>query len=126
MCQMKRNKEHRAWVGHPPWILKTKDGRYTYTIAVTFKDREHFYPDRVSVPKGFKEVADYHTHPHNFHAEGEGFSAGDETHANYFHRTVYVADTYSRNLYKFTPGKTEFKPNEYCCGVIGDPMGHIP
>lgn len=106
-------------------VLKNKDGKYTYTIAVTFKDQGHFNPERVTVPKGFKEVADYHTHPLSFKAEGQGLSARDEQHA-YDFRTDYEADTYSRNMYRFTPGVSEYKPNEWCCGVIGDFVAHIP
>ncbi len=101
-------------------ILKNKEGQYTYTIAVTFKDQEHFYPESVTIPKGFSKVGDYHTHAHSDRAQGEGLSAGDEQHAYDYHRRVYEADTYSRNMYRFTPGKSEYKPNQWCCGVIGD------
>jgi hypothetical protein len=107
-------------------ILKNADGQYTYTIAVTFKDQGHFYSDKVSTPDGFTRVADYHTHPHSDRAEGQGLSAGDEQHAYITNRTGYVADTYSRNVYRFTPGVSTYKPNEYCCGVIGDFVAHIP
>jgi RHS repeat-associated protein len=79
------------------WILKNKDGQYTYTIAITFKDQGHFYPDRETIPTGFTGVADYHTHRHNTHEEGPGFSRDDEDHGNFYGRTGYVADTYSRD-----------------------------
>jgi hypothetical protein len=63
-------------------VLRNGEGKYTYTIAVTFKDQGHFYPESVSVPDGFTRVADYHTHRHNTREEKEGFSVGDEGHAN--------------------------------------------
>jgi RHS repeat-associated protein len=107
-------------------IIKNKDGSYTYTIAVTFKNGSHFYPESVSVPKGYTRVADYHTHPHHDKAEGEGMSIGDQNHADTYHRASYEADTYSRNMYRYVPGVSEAKPNEWCCGVIGDFVAHIP
>jgi RHS repeat-associated protein len=108
------------------WILKNKDGQYTYTIAVTIKEQARFRPDMVTIPEGFTGVADYHTHPESFKEEGQGLSGRDEQHAYDYHRTVYEADTYSRNMYRFTPGVSAYKPNEWCCGVIGDFVTHIP
>ena len=108
------------------WILKNSEGLYTYTIAVTSKDSEVFHTGDVTIPTGFTAVADYHTHPHSSAAEGEGLSAGDEQHAYDNRRTVYEADTYSRNMYRFAPGVSHYVPNEWCCGAIGDFVAHIP
>jgi hypothetical protein len=78
------------------------------------------------VPSGFKSVAWYHTHPHHTAIEGKGFSGGDETYSYHVHKVGYVVDTYSRDAYRFTPSVTKYKPNHYCCGIIGDFVAHIP
>ena len=108
------------------WILKNKDGLYTYTIPITFNDSGHFFPDSENLPDGYKGVADYHTHHHIDSAEGSGFSVGDQDHAIFYGRVGYVADTYSRDMFRYTPLVTTWKPNEYCCGSIGDFVAHIP
>lgn len=119
------NKSGRKWE-YGGLILKNAQGEYTYTIAVTFNDQGHFYPGKVSIPDAFTSVADYHTHPESFKVEGQGLSVGDENFANRYNRTEYEADTYSRNMYRYTPGVSAYKPNEYCCGTIGDFVAHIP
>ena len=58
-------------------MLKDAEGQYTYTIAVTFENDSHFYPENVTTPEGFTVAADYHTHHENDTAEGQGFSGGD-------------------------------------------------
>lgn len=111
------------------WGLRDRSGRYTFTIPVATATRPGmglFSPFDVSVPKGFTAVFTYHTHPHSFEAEGQGLSIMDEQWAYNFHMTLYEADTYSRNMYRFTPGKSKFVPNAWCCGVIGDLVTHIP
>jgi proteasome lid subunit RPN8/RPN11 len=55
-------------------------------------DRYH-----VKIPRGYKVVAWYHTHP----TERQGFSSGDATLNNSEHTTDYVADTVGRNLYRY-------------------------
>ena len=108
-------------------ILKDGEGQYTYTIAVTFENDSHFYPENVTTPEGFTVAADYHTHHENDTAEGQGLSGRDEQHSYDFHRVSYVADTISRNLYRFNPAdSSQYKPNEWCCGVIGEFVAHIP
>ncbi len=107
------------------WILNNGKGEFTYTNPVTDRSQGEFDPESVTIPNGYTVAADYHTHAHNYEEEGEGLSAGDEQHAYDYNRTVYEADTYSRNLYRFTPGVSQFKQNEWCCGVIGDFVAHI-
>ena len=99
---------------------------YTYTIAVTLNDELHFYPDDVTIPEGFTVVADYHTHPLDDPVFGPGLSGTDEKYSYDHHRTGYEADTLSRNMYRFTPEVSKYKPNEWCCGPIGDFVSHIP
>ena len=111
MGQEEENEQRCERMAHPP---------------VTFNDQGHFYPGKVSIPDAFTSVADYHTHPESFKVEGQGLSVGDENFANRYNRTEYEADTYSRNMYRYTPGVSAYKPNEYCCGTIGDFVAHIP
>jgi RHS repeat-associated protein len=108
------------------WILKDKaTGQYTYTVPITENIGGHFSANAESIPAGFIGVADFHTHSHTTVEEGEGLSLGDELHADRYDRTGYEADTYSGNVYQYTPRVTEYKPSEFCCGVIGDFVSHV-
>jgi len=108
-------------------ILKSRSTeKFTYTIPITFNQHGHFFPQSVTTPKGFTIAADYHTHPHTIKEEGEGFSLGDEQFSLFYSRVMYVADTFSRNMYRYVPHVTQDKENEWCCGVIGDFVVRIP
>lgn len=82
----------------------------------------------VTVPDGYSEVGSYHTHPHSSgNPEGEGFS-GNPGDAQYYENhywlgTGYVADTSSRNMYRYTPGGRDATPRN---GVYGEKVEHIP
>ena len=82
--------KYEEWGG---WII-TKDGKnFTYTVAVTFGDPEHFFTDSVTIPKGYAPVADYHTHP-DPSPVGEGFSPGDMARSERNQMNAYVGMSY--------------------------------
>ena len=64
--------KHEEWGG----CVISKDGKYTYTVPVTFGQDSHFYASNVTVPDGYSSVGWYHTHP-DPGSWGEGFSPGD-------------------------------------------------
>lgn len=103
------------------WVI-SKDGKFTYTVPVTFGQDSHFYADNVTVPDGYKAVAGYHTHP-DPGSWGEGFSAADMTWADQHHMNSYVGMSYSGNVRVYVPGVTR---DNGCCAVSGDLIGNIP
>lgn len=107
-------------------IAKSDEDEYEFTVPITFHSENHFFFELIKLPSDYPVIADYHTHPHRTSAEGEGLSTGDEQHAYDFHRAMYEVDTFSRNLYRFLPGVSEYKKTETCCGVIGDFVIHFP
>ncbi len=102
------------------WIVKTKDGKYTYTEPMRGAERGKTDIDNMIVPDGFRKVAWYHTHPDNG-SWGEGFSGWDMAIADDKRLRGYVGMTWSGNVRKYDPGIT--KRNGY--GVSGDLVGHI-
>jgi len=44
------------------WVI-SKNGKFTYTVPVTFGDPGHFFGDNVTIPEGYAAVGGYHTHP---------------------------------------------------------------
>ena len=117
------NKSGRKWE-YGGLIIKNGKGKFTYTLATTSHNHDLVDVGSIIVPKGFRVVAEYHTHPHNFKAEGEGLSVGDENHSLGVRRTVYEADTLSRNMYRWTPGISKYQPDDSY--LIGDFVTHIP
>ena len=95
-----RKYEYGAWI-----TLKNADGQYTYTIAVTFKDQGHFYSDKVShsgwLYKKLPTIIRIPTATEQKDRDSQPETNNTLTITN---RTGYVADTYSRNVYRFTPG----------------------
>jgi RHS repeat-associated protein len=43
-------------------LLKDKNGQFTFTNPVTFKDGTHFWASHVMVPFGYRKAGSYHTH----------------------------------------------------------------
>jgi hypothetical protein len=112
------------------WIIKSdKDGSLSYTKPVRGTDHDVDI-DKVSVPKGFSKIAEYHTHPHTTSAEGEGPSTGDinrlriVAHNEHVDRTAFVSDAYSGNVYRYT--QWEPVKSMYDTAVYGTKIGNIP
>jgi len=100
------------------WIIKGKDGNYTYTVPLAGSERTVDI-DNISVPSGFSSVADYHTHPHVDAAEGEGPSMNDIQRAVDTKRTGYVMDSVSGRVYRYSPTtSTDHYP-------MGTPIGTV-
>jgi RHS repeat-associated protein len=107
------------------WIVKDKRG-YGYTIPMIGAVRGQADIDNMLVPVGFTKVAGYHTHPDETSRVGQGFSTGklgDTGWADRNNFRFYVADVYTRNLYRYDPGVTKVRGYDQ---VTGDLVGHIP
>jgi RHS repeat-associated protein len=112
------------------WIIQSnKDGSITYTKPAKGGESKIDFSE-IPVPKGFTIVAEYHTHPHNTSAEGEGPSPGDINNlravaqTERVDRTGYVADTFSGAVYRYT----QWEPikSMYDTAVYGTKIGTIP
>jgi len=115
---IKNSGKHNEYGG---WVL-SKDGKYTYTLPVTFGQDGHFYPSNVTVPSGYGAVASFHTHPDSG-SWGEGFSEGDVNWANQNRMNIYVGMSYSGNVRVYVPGVTKYNGFN---GVTGDLIGNVP
>jgi hypothetical protein len=76
----------------------------------------------VTIPTGYAQVADYHTHP-DPSSVGEGFSTGDMARAERNQMNAYVGMSYSGNVRQYVPGKTK---DNGLNGVSGDLIYTIP
>ena len=79
------------------------------SVPITFRAEGSFYPFNEVIPRGYLGVASYHTHPHVTQYEWQGFSgkSGDAGLLDREDIIGYVADSHSRNLFRFTPGLTQ-------------------
>lgn len=97
-------REHRMEYGGA--LLRGPGGQIAFTRPVTFKGDpgDKFCRHCVKIPHGYRAVAYYHTHPHVIIEEGQGFSDRDAAINDVEHTTDYVADTVSKNVYRYDAG----------------------
>ena len=111
------------------WILQKTgaENEFSYTKPLANFDEGHFDPLGVTVPDGYSVAGWYHTHPHTKgNLGGEGFSVGDAQWSENHSRIGYVADTISRNMYRYTPGGPPSRDSVRHNGVYGTFVAHIP
>jgi len=103
------------------WIVKDSKGKFRYTNPLKGSKRGETDIDNMIVPKGFKKVAGYHTHPDSG-SWGEGFSPGDVNWASAKKMALYVGMVYSGNVRVYVPGITQWKGYGE---ITGDLVGNI-
>jgi RHS repeat-associated protein len=113
----KKHGKVEEWGG---WVI-SKNGKFTYTVPVTFGDPGHFFGDNVTIPEGYAAVGGYHTHPGPDPAAEDGFSGADCGFANRHGMPEYLGVTANGNIRVFNPG-----PYDRWLGAPGTVIGNAP
>jgi len=94
-----------------------KNGQYTFTDPVTFRNGTTFWTSHVMVPFGYRKAGSFHTHP-GIGAPGMSGNPGDAGWADSQHLPEYMGEEMSGKVWKYAGDNScSAEP----CGQVIDP-----